>query len=221
MSFANKAIKYFNGLDSPIRNPSGVEFINPYANDQAKEVVQKFYKKFCDDDRKRLFVFGINPGRFGGGLTGISFTDPVALRESCGIENKLGDRKELSGKFIYRVIDEFGGPKKFFSRIFLTALYPFALVKDGKNYNYYDEKPLTENLKPEIIQAIKTQIKFGATNDKVVLLGKKNAKFFSVINQEHNFFDKVIVLEHPRYIMQYRLKKIDFYIKKYINAIDL
>jgi hypothetical protein len=220
MFFSNKAIKYFNGLDSPRRNLSGVDFINPYANDSVKDAVQKFYKKFYNDDKKRLYAFGINPGRFGGGLTGISFTDPVALRKHCGIENNLGERKELSSKFVYRVIDEFGGTKKFFSKVFLTALYPFALIKDGKNFNYYHEKSLTEILRPEIIRTIKTQIKFGARKDVAILLGKKNADYFSKINDEFKYFKKVLVLEHPRYIMQYKLKKIDFYIKKYMAALS-
>lgn len=221
MSFSDKANIYFSDLCSIETKFSDIEIMNPYGFNETKNVVTKFYNKFFHDYNKRIFIFGINPGRFGGGLTGISFTDPVALRESCEIENNLGERKELSSKFVYRVIDAFGGPEKFFSQVFLTTLYPFALIKDGKNFNYYDEKSLAQRLKPEIAQTIKTQIDFGARRDKVVLLGKKNAEYFSVINEEHKFFKKIIVLEHPRYIMQYRLKKIDFYIKKYLDAINL
>lgn len=220
MSFAIKAIKYFNGLAVPRSKLKSVDIINPYSNETVKNVVRKFYKKFYDDERKRLFVLGINPGRFGGGLTGISFTDPVALRDACGIDNSLGERKELSSKFIYNVVNEFGGVKDFFSKVYLTALYPFAITKNGKNYNYYDEKSLAQKLKPEIIKTVKSQIEFGARKDLVVVLGKKNAEWFSNINNDYNFFEKIIVLEHPRYIMQYKLKKIDFYIKKYLDAIN-
>jgi len=219
MSFAKKAIKYFSSPNPQKKKLQGVEIMNPYASPGVKEVVEEFYNKFYNDDKKRLYVFGINPGRFGGGLTGISFTDPVALREKCKVENNLGERKELSSKFIYTVIKEFGGTKTFFSKVFLAALYPFALIKDGKNYNYYDEKSLAKKLKPEIVQTIKTQLKFGARRDVVVILGKKNTEYFSIINEEHRFFDRTVVLEHPRYIMQYKLKKIDFYIKKYMAAL--
>ena len=219
--FSNKAKKYFSDL-SPIETTfDDVEIMNPYGCDETQALVKKFYTKFYHDNNERIFVFGINPGRFGGGLTGIAFTDPVALKEICGLENNLGERKELSSKFVYTVVDVLGGPKIFFSQVFLTALYPFALLKDGKNYNYYDEKRLAQKLKPEIVQTIKTQIQFGARRDKVVLLGKKNAEYFSVINEEHKFFKRVIVLEHPRYIMQYKLKKMDFYINKYIDAIGV
>lgn len=219
MSFSSKAIKYFSSLDPQRKRFNNVELINPYSSEGVKNVVIKFYNKFYNDDNQRIFVFGINPGRFGGGLTGISFTDPVALRESCKIDNWFGERKELSSKFIYAVADEFGGTRKFFSKVFLTALYPFAIIKNGKNYNYYDDKSLTEKLKPKIIETIKSQIEFGARRDVAILLGKKNAKYFFELNNDFHFFDKVVVLEHPRYIMQYRLKKIDYYIKKYIGAI--
>ena len=146
MSFAIKAIKYFNGLGSTgnIIKIKEIELLNPYESEEVKIIVRKFYKKFYSDYGKRIFVFGINPGRFGGGLTGLSFTDPVALRENCVIKNELGLRKELSSKFIYKVVDAFGGTKKFFSKVYLTALYPFAITRGGKNYNYYDDKSLAE-----------------------------------------------------------------------------
>lgn len=220
MTFSDKATKYFFGLDSSGLKMRGISLLNTYKNDEVKEIVKKFYSKFYNDQKERLFVIGINPGRFGGGLTGISFTDPVALRENCGIENNLGNRKEISSKFIYLVAEQYGGVYKFFSKVFLTALYPFAIIKNGKNYNYYDEKSLAEKLKPEIIRNVKRQIDFGARRDCAILLGKKNAEYFSALNDEHKFFRKIVVLEHPRYIMQYRLKQVDKYIDKYISAIS-
>lgn len=219
MSFAEKAIKYFTGLKTPELNFNQAKLLNPYSSKEVKEVVRKFFRKFYDDNKERIFIIGINPGRFGGGLTGISFTDPVALREQCGIENNLGNQKELSSKFIYSVANRFGGVEKFFSKVFLTALYPFALLKKGKNYNYYDDKVLAEYLKSEIVKNIKSQIKFGANRDLAILLGKKNAAYFDLINSEYKFFKKIIVVEHPRYIMQYRLKQMNDYIKKYIKAV--
>jgi hypothetical protein len=219
MSFAERAIKYFLRLKTPKLIFNQTELINPYSSAEVKDIVKKFYYKFYNDNKERLFIIGINPGRFGGGLTGISFTDPVALREQCGIENNLSNQKELSSKFIYAVANKFGGVNKFYSKVFLTALYPFALVKNGKNYNYYDDRLLAEQLKPEIVKNINSQIQFGANRDKVILLGKKNSEYFNSINNEFNFFRKVIVLEHPRYIMQYKLKQLDNYVRKYINAI--
>jgi Domain of unknown function (DUF4918) len=220
MTFSGRVINYFCSLKSPRIQPAEIELINPYETDEVKEIIKKFYSKFYSDENERLFIIGINPGRFGGGLTGIAFTDPVTLRENCHIENSLGDRKELSSKFIYTVIEKFGGTYVFFSKVFLTALYPFAITKNGKNYNYYDEKFLAEKLRGEIIENLKYQIGFSARRDVAILLGKKNVDYFFPINEEHKFFDKIIVLEHPRYIMQYKLKQIDEYIKKYLEAIN-
>jgi hypothetical protein len=220
MRFSSKAIKYFCNLKTPHLKSSGVGVINPYEKDDVKEIVKYFYTKFYNDQNERLFIIGINPGRFGGGLTGVAFTDPVALRLYCGIENKLGDRKELSSKFIFSVVEEFTGAKKFFSKVFLTALYPFAIIKNGKNYNYYDEKVLFDLLREKIAENIKAQTNFGARKDLAIILGKKNADYFIPINEEHKFFKNIFILEHPRFIMQYRLKKINYYIEKYIATIN-
>jgi len=220
MSFSTKAIKYFCNLKAPHIISSGVEVINPYETDVVKEIVNRFYTKFYDEEKEYIFMIGINPGRFGGGLTGIAFTDPVALRESCEIENNLGNRKELSSKFIYTVAERFGGVNMFFTRVFLTALYPFAIIKDGKNYNYYDDKSLKEKLKAEIIKTIESQIEFGAKRDFAILLGKRNAEYFYPINEKYKFFKQIFVLEHPRYIMQYKLKQINKYVNKYLRAIN-
>ena len=219
-TFAEKATRYFSSLKLPKRLPKGISILNPYSKKEVNNAVQRFFIKYFDDNENRVFVFGINPGRFGGGLTGISFTDPVALREECGIENDLGDRQELSSKFIYRMIKEYGGVKMFYSKIFITALYPLAIIKDGKNYNYYDSLKLYDSLKTQIVSAIKEQIMFGADRRFAVCLGKKNAKYFNEINKEHNFFEELRVLDHPRYIMQYRSKKANNYVADYINALS-
>ncbi len=219
-TFAEKATRYFSSLKLPKRLPQEISILNPYSKKEVNNTVQRFFKKYFDDNENRVFVFGINPGRFGGGLTGISFTDPVALREECGIENNLGDRQELSSKFIYRMIKEYGGVKKFYSKIFITALYPFAIIKDGKNYNYYNSLKLYKSLKTQIASAIKEQIKIGADRRFAVCLGRINAKFFNEINKEHNYFEELRVLDHPRFIMQYRSKEVNNYVADYIKALS-
>jgi hypothetical protein len=53
----------------------------------------------------------------------------------------------------------------------------------------------------------------------VLVLGKKNATFIKKINSEAHLFDKMTVLEHPRFIQQYKSKEMQLYIDKYINAL--
>lgn len=219
MHFSTDAINYFLSLQTPAKIFKGVDVINPYESEEVRKAVKQFFSKFYSDDNKRLFMIGINPGRFGGGLTGISFTDPVALREHCGIQNNLGRKTELSSKFIYETIAAFGGAEKFFSKVFMTALFPLALIKDGKNFNYYDDSKVFNTLKPDIVRSLETQILFGSRKDKVIVLGKKNAEYFKLINNEMRIFRNIIALDHPRFIMQYRQRSKNIYIKNYLGAI--
>lgn len=219
-TFASKAINYFAHLQVPSSLPSGIEVLNPYKFHDVNSAVEKFFNTFYNDNQKRIFILGINPGRFGGGLTGISFTDPVALRRHCGIDNQLGNKEELSSKFIYKIIKLFGGVNKFFSKFFLSALFPLALIRNGKNYNYYDDKNLFLSLKPHLVNSLISQFKFGAENDIVICLGKKNSEFLTELNKELCLFNEVITLEHPRYIMQYRKKNLNFYLKRYTDTFD-
>jgi hypothetical protein len=198
-----------------------VETLNPYKNEEVKAVTLSYYKKYFNDNNNRVFVFGINPGRFGGGITGISFTDPVALENFCGIKNNFGKKRELSSTFIYNFISSYGGVNKFYSKYFLSALFPLALLKDGLNCNYYDGKELYKIIKPLIIESLESQIGFGADNAFAICLGKRNSKYLSEINKECNFFNKIITLDHPRYIMQYKLKSLDIYLNKYLEVFNL
>jgi hypothetical protein len=217
-TFANKAICYFTKLKTPAKLPSGIGILNPYEKNEVKTAVTEFFQKFYDDERKRVYILGINPGRFGGGLTGISFTDPVALKIYCGIDNQLRNKEELSSKFVYEVINHFGGVDKFFSHFFLSAIYPLALIKDGKNYNYYDNKKLFSFLKPYLLVSLKKQIEFGANRHVVICLGKKNGEYLKILNGELSLFNQIEILDHPRYIMQYRKKKMENYLKQYAEV---
>ncbi len=217
-TFGGRAADFFLNFTAAKRLPKNIRLMNPYANGEVKEIVKEFYKKYFNDDNKRTLALGINPGRFGGGITGVSFTDPVALEKYCGIQNSFDKKRELSSDFIYSFIAAFGSVKDFYSKFFISALYPLALIKDGLNYNYYDDQRLFAALKPEIIRSIKAQMDFGASKDFVICLGRKNGIYLKKINDENKFFDKIILLDHPRYIMQYKRKSFEKYIDDYLAA---
>ncbi|MGE5683176.1 MAG: uracil-DNA glycosylase family protein [Bacillota bacterium] len=219
-TFAQKAINYYFSLKAPLFKDPSPGIINPYEKLDVQEIVRAFYYRYYNDQRKRVFLLGINPGRFGGGLTGISFTDPVALRKYCGIENELGTQRELSSEFVYLFINKFGGPEAFFSRFYLSALYPLAITKNGKNYNYYDEASLYKTLKPHIIESLTKQVNFGAEKRFAICLGKKNEKYLSELNSELKLFDKIYTLEHPRYIMQYKRRVLGDYLNNYQSLLS-
>lgn len=107
--------------------------MNPYRNPEVRQYVKRFLQRYYSDNRRRIAVFGINPGRFGAGITGITFTDPVALETLCGILNDLPKKREPSSVFVYAFAERFGGPAKLFRDFFLTAVSPLGFTKDGRN----------------------------------------------------------------------------------------
>ena len=218
-TFADRAIAYYNALEDPANLPTGVGVMNPYRQPEVQRIVSEFYTKFFSDNHPRVFVLGINPGRFGAGATGISFTTPQNLRRYCGIENDLRDTPELSSRFIYRVVDAFGGAGAFYGKFFLTSLFPLALIKDAKNYNFYDDRATTTALWPAITEAIKTQLDFGADRRVAVCLGRKNETYLRRLNEQRGFFDRIVALDHPRYILQYKTKDAPQYLEQYIATL--
>ena len=165
--------------------------------------MEAFYGRFYDDNRPRLFIFGINPGRFGSGLTGIPFTDGYALTHTCGIASSLPQRRELSATFIHRVIQALGGADSFFGQAFITGVCPLGLLRGGKNFNYYDDRSLLSELEPFFVDTIRRRIAFGARPQAAVVIGTgKNLQVMQRLNAEHRFFDELHALEHPRFIMR-------------------
>jgi hypothetical protein len=215
---SEKIISFYKNLNLDIPLPAGIHVMNPYKNHDVMKITEAFARKYFNDDRPRILMFGINPGRFGAGVTGITFTDPIRLERDCNIPNSFLKKQELSSVFIYEMINRFGGPEKFYSRFFLTAISPLGFVKEGKNLNYYDGKEMEGTVKSFIIQSIRQQLKFGTSRKAAICLGEgKNFRFFSRLNEQQRFFDTIIPLPHPRFIMQYRLKHKEGYILRYLQ----
>ncbi len=209
-------------LESPL--PSGIEAMNPYFSPETQRCTKAFCTKYFQDNAERVSLWGINPGRFGAGLTGLSFTDPVVLREICGIDNALGTKHELSAEYVWSVIAEYGGAERFYSHFFLTALCPLGFVqrkeKGEVNYNFYDDPALFRAAKPFIVKTMQEQIALGLRRDVAICLGTgKLYSAFEAINTEYQFFENILPLEHPRFIMQYRRKQLADYRRKYVATL--
>ena len=217
MVLSHQILKFLSHLQLTIQLPKGVDVMNPYLDPAAWKLCEQFYNKYYSDDAPRVLVLGINPGRFGGGITGIPFTDPLTLEKECGIQNTLKKKTELSAEFIYRMIGDYGGPDQFYRRFYISALSPLGFTQEGKNLNYYDNKELEKRVTPFIIESIRIQLDFGIGRDTCFCLGEgENFKFLSKLNSIHHFFERIIPLAHPRFIMQYRRKKIDQYVADYL-----
>jgi hypothetical protein len=219
-TFASRALRFYTQLRGP-RVPKGVGVMNPYLEPDVQRSMRVFLNRFFADNRERTLVLGINPGRFGAGITGVTFTDPVALADFCGIPNALPRRRELSSVFIYDMIARMGGPEAFYGKFFLTAISPLGYTRNGLNLNYYDEPALAKAVTPFIVDSLERQIALGCRRDVAYVLGfGANRKFLEKLNDSHKFFGKIVALEHPRWILQYRRKKVDFYIDRYVTALS-
>src|SRR4030095_660136 len=140
-TLAEDLIKFYGHL-APPKLPGNIEILHPQPDKQVMDTVKKFFLKFYPDNKPRQLMLGINPGRFGAGITGVNFTAPKQLKELCGIEHHLKSSSELSAEFIYDTIAEYGGVNKFYQDWFISAVCPLGFVKNGKNINYYDDKKL-------------------------------------------------------------------------------
>jgi hypothetical protein len=215
-TFGERLLDFYRKLETPRNLPKGIEVMNPYRDAKVWQYVTEFCRRFFADNVPRTLVFGINPGRFGGGRTGVMFTDPVALESLCGIRNDLDKRRETSSQFVYDLIESMGGAQRFYGEYLLTAVSPLGFVRDGLNYNYYDDPLLLERLRPFILRTLERQLALGTCRGTAILLGSgANLKFFAALNQEHGLFRKVLALDHPRFIMQYRRKRVAEYRRAY------
>jgi hypothetical protein len=226
--FAEKVIKFLLKLDFKGQLPEGTSIMNPYRdNREVKRVVSQFYNKFYNDTASRYLILGINPGRFGAGVTGIPFTDSKRLAEKCGLQIPGLKTFETSSVFIYEMIDAFGGPEKFYGKFFISAVCPLGFTSARENgnqinYNYYDNPKLMHIMRNFIVESLKEQLNFGIDRRFCFCLGTgKNFKFLFQLNSEFGFFEEIVPLEHPRFIMQYKLKNKDLYIGRYLDAFNV
>jgi hypothetical protein len=221
MNFSEKILNFLFHLRLPFKLPENIEVLDAHQREDVQQACVSFYKKYYNDDHQRHLLLGINPGRFGGGVTGIPFTDPIRLEEVCGIENNYQKKQELSSVFIYEMIEAFGGAKKFYHQFYISAISPLGFVKDGKNLNYYDDKELVQLIQPFVVDCMQRQIAFGLKTDVCFCIGEgENFKYFQKLNTQYHWFDKIETLAHPRFVMQYKLKRKEEYINDYVSKLS-
>lgn len=227
MNFGQSVIRFHEQLSysgSPL--PEGIGVINPFTgSNTAMDNLKAFAQRYLDDTNRRRIILGINPSRLGAGVTGIPFTDTKRLVSECKIPYDGKSTYEVSSVFMYEMINAFGGVTDFYSRFYINSPFPLALTKtnpEGKqiNYNYYDSAALTKAVYPFIVKSMRQLIDLGVATDTCFCLGTgQNARFLQQLNEDHGFFGKIIPLEHPRFIMQYKSAAKSLFIEKYIKAL--
>lgn len=226
MTLSDQIIEFNRNLAYVGELPAGFRVINPYLdNPETIKVMEEFYRKYYNDSNQRKLIIGINPGRHGAGVTGIPFTDTKRLKMVCGIQMQSAYTHEVSSVFMYDMISEYGGAERFYQDFYINSPFPLAIIqetKEGKwlNANYYDDPTLFKMTEDFMISSLKKHISLGIDTSEVFILGMKNAQFIRKLNKKACLFDRLTVLEHPRYIQQYKSKEKQLYIDKYILALN-
>lgn len=220
-TWAANLITYYKELEPPPHLPNKVEWLYPQQEPQVQTTVKAFLIKYFNDRKSRRLLLGINPGRFGAGVTGVNFTAARQLTEACDIAHSFKPGSELSAEFIYDMIAAYGGPEAFYKDYFIGSVCPLGFVKGGKNINYYDDKELQQTVEPFIIQSIETQLGFNVKRDKCFCIGEdKNYKYLGGLNKRFGWFETIVPLPHPRFIMQYRRKQKEQFIQRYVQLLQ-
>lgn len=207
-----------------VKLPKEVGVLDPFHGahgDEVRRIVTQFHVKYFSDERPRLLMLGINPGRLGAGSTGLSFTDTKRCESELGIPVEGIRTHEPSSDFFYRMIAAAGGPATFYGKVYVHSICPLGFVKPGPkgsdiNLNYYDDPALEKAVTPFVEQWLRTLIGCGMRTDCVVCIGTgKNAAYFTKLNERLGLFDRITAVEHPRYVMQYKARSMDAYVQKY------
>lgn len=221
MNFSEQIRDFYFNLPKELPLPNGVETIYPFDNAETQRVMQQFFDKYYDDTSPRTYLIGINPGRLGSGITGIGFADAYHLEQYCGIPNSFDKRVEISAAFMFEVMMAYGGVEKFYEDFFFTTVMPLGLLKNDKNYNYYDDLQTQTDLESFIKETLLTQMSFPQTKPNIICVGTgKNLKYLKEFNEKHHCFESIEVVPHPRWVMQYRRKQKQQYIDMYLKVLE-
>ena len=120
-------------------------------------------------------------------------------------------------------MEECGGSQKFYKRFYMSFVCPLGIEKinlkgNWVNCNYYENVALKKCLHTFIVDSLRHQIDFNIDTTVCFCIGSgENFKFLTNINNEQHFFDAIVPLEHPRFIMQYNADRKEEFIQKYVN----
>src|SRR6476661_1428232 len=107
-TWGKRLLDFYTTLQPSIALPNEVQWLYPQRQPEVVGIMQTFFQKYFNDSASRTLLLGINPGRFGAGVTGVNFTAPKQLTQFCGIEHHFGSQSELSAEFIYDVVNAYG-----------------------------------------------------------------------------------------------------------------
>ena len=119
------------------------------------------YLRTYGSTKRRVVVFGMNPGPFGMAQTGVPFGEVSMVRDWLGIRGAVGkpprehpkrpilgfdcERSEVSGARLWGAIrDEFGTPESFFAQAFIVNYCPLVFMEESGRNRTPDKLPKDE-----------------------------------------------------------------------------
>ena len=224
---AQKILEFYDSLKNVgINLPEKHRLINPFTGanqQQIAQIIHRFYHRYYHDDKRRFMILGSSPARRGTALTGVPFEDFNHLQKDTGISLDAFGANKRSSSFLYEVMEEYGGRQNFYKQFYMSFVCPLGIEKinlkgNWVNCNYYENAVLKKCLYPFIVDSLRRQIDFNIDTSVCFCIGSgENFKFLTNINNEHHFFDAIVPLEHPRFIMQYNSNRKEEFMQKYVN----
>ncbi|MFI1189786.1 uracil-DNA glycosylase family protein [Streptomyces californicus] len=210
--------------------PPGFTVINPFSGqqkDRVREVTTAFYRKYYDDDKSRRLVLGSSPARRGTAVTGVPFEDARLLESETGVDVGGYAVSRPSAGFLHDVISRYGGRNEFYADFVMSFVCPLGLTRRNSkgrdvNCNYYESKKLLTALDSFLMESLAQQLAFGIDTSVCYCIGSgENFKYLSKINEGRGYFQKIVPLEHPRFITQYNRDRSEEFAKKYLSALRM
>ena len=88
------------------------------------------------------------------------------------------------------------------------------------NINYYDDRQLARSAEPFILWNLRTQLSFGRLSETAICMGEgQNYAYLKKLNEREGLFKEIIPLPHPRRIMQYRRKRVEEFVERYVETL--
>ena len=227
---AQKILEFYDSLkNAGINLPEKYRLINSLTGANQRQIAQitqithRFYHRYYHDNKRRFMILGSSPAQRGTALTGVPFEDVNHLQEDTGIFINAFGANKRSSSFLYEVMEKYGGRQKFYKQFYMSFVCPLGIEKinlkgNWVNCNYYENAVLKKCLYPFIVDSLRRQIDFNIDTTVCFCIGSgENFKFLTNINNKHHFFDTIVPLEHPRFIMQYNADRKEEFMQKYVN----
>ena len=224
---AQKILEFYDRLKNVgINLPEKHRLINPFTGanqQQIAQIIHRFYHRYYHDDKRRFMILGSSPARRGTALTGVPFEDVNHLQKDTRISLDASGANKRSSSFLYEVMEEYGGCQNFYKQFYMSFVCPLGIENinlkgNWVNCNYYENAALKKCLHPFIVDSLSRQIDFNIDTTVCFCIGSsENFKFLTNINNEHHFFDAIVPLEHPRFIMQYNADRKEEFMQKYVS----